>query len=131
MAMARKVPLMDRYTRSGQWQARVQVPVRRVAGKTLGLIGFGRTAQEVARRARAFDLRVMAYAPRFDREAGDALQVSRVELKELLRCSDFVSLHVPLTAETQHLIGDSGEAERQFRREADQHSGMIPNTIGA
>ena len=74
---------------------------KRVHGATLGVVGFGRIGQAVARRARGFGMRVL-YTSRSDGPLGDA---ARVDLGELLASSDFVSIHVPLSAETRHLIG--------------------------
>ncbi len=107
LAAARKLLLMDRYTRTGRWQARSEEEVRRVAGKTLGLVGFGSIAQQVARRAGAFDLRVVAYDPYLDRGRAQSLGVLQVGLEELLEESDFVSLHVPLSSQTSHMIGET------------------------
>jgi D-3-phosphoglycerate dehydrogenase len=100
LALARSLLEMDRRTRSGKWQARTEVPAHRVAGKTLGLVGFGRIARAVARRALAFDLQVMAYDPYIQDST-----IPMVGLDELLRSSDFVSLHLPLTPEARGLIG--------------------------
>jgi phosphoglycerate dehydrogenase-like enzyme len=74
-----------------------------VHGATLGLIGFGRIGQAVARRAAGFAMRVLYFDPS-DPTAGAALGASAVDLETLLRESDFVSLHVPLTPQTRHLI---------------------------
>jgi glyoxylate reductase len=74
-----------------------------LAGATLGLVGFGRIAAAVGRRARGFDMRLLHTARRDHLEAA-ALGSRRVELDELLAESDFVSIHVPLTDETRHLI---------------------------
>ncbi|MGI8989851.1 MAG: C-terminal binding protein [Bryobacteraceae bacterium] len=106
LALSRKLFVMDRWTRQGQWQARVQVPTYRIAGKTLGLVGFGRIAQAVARRAAAFDLQVLCFDPCLDPVAAERLGVHSTDFSGLLRHSDFVSVHVPLTPETRHLIGD-------------------------
>ncbi len=116
LASARKLILMDRYTRSGHWQARGQEKVRRIAGRTLGLVGFGNIAQEVARRAVVFHLKVLAYDPYLDRARARSLGVVEVGLEELLEKADFVSLHVPLTEKTSHMIGD-GEL-RKMKAEA-------------
>jgi D-3-phosphoglycerate dehydrogenase len=107
LAVARKIVRMDRHTRSGEWQARGTEEVHRIGGKTLGLVGFGAIAQQVARRAGSFDLRVMAFDPALDRERANALGVEAVELDELLRSADFISLHAPLTERTRHMIGES------------------------
>jgi phosphoglycerate dehydrogenase-like enzyme len=73
--------------------------------KTVGLVGFGAVGQAVAARLRAFDARVIAFDPYAGAERADSLGVARVALDELLRESDFVSLHAALTPETNGLIG--------------------------
>ncbi len=107
LAVARKIVPMNRHTRSGEWQARATEEVHRIAGKTLGLVGFGAIAQQVARRAGSFDLRVVAFDPALDRARAKALGVEPVQLDELLRSADFISLHAPLTERTRHMIGES------------------------
>ena len=106
LGTARKLIVMDRYTRTGFWQARGREKVRRIAGKTLGLVGFGAIAQAVARRALAFDLQVIVYDPYLDRERASNLGVIETSLDELLQQADFVSLHVPLTDRSLHMIGE-------------------------
>ena len=106
LAFTRRLFDMDRCTRTGQWQARVRVPTRRLAGKVLGLIGFGRIARAVAHRARSFDLRILAYKPGLDAETAERFQVQLSGLDTLLTTSDFVSLHLPLTPQTRHMIGE-------------------------
>jgi glyoxylate reductase len=108
MAAARRVAEGDRYLRAGRFHgwAIDMLLGQDVWGATLGLIGVGRIGSAVARRARGFDMRVLytdavALSPELERELG----ATRVELDELLRESDFVSLHVPLTPETHHLVG--------------------------
>ncbi len=106
LALARRLFDMDRCMRTGQWHARIRVPVHRVAGQTLGLIGFGRTARAVAERARAFDLRVLAHKPGLDPITAERFHAEVTDLDTLLRDSDFVSLHVPLTSQTRKMIGE-------------------------
>ena len=77
---------------------------REVAGKTLGVVGFGRIGQAVAARAPGFGMEVL-YASRRPRASGNGLAARHVDLASLLREADVVSLHVPLTDETRHLIG--------------------------
>jgi glyoxylate reductase len=83
-----------------------------IAGRTLGLVGFGRIAAAVGRRARGFGMQLL-HTARHDHAEAEALGSRRVELDELLASSDFVSLHVPLTEETRHLI--DGEALRKMK----------------
>ena len=107
LAAARKLIVMDRHTRQGHWQARAQETVRRISGKTMGLVGFGRIAQEVARRASAFEMKVIAYDPFIDLVRAQSLGVGVVELGNLLQQADFVSLHTPLNRQTLHMIGEA------------------------
>lgn len=108
LAVARRLPEAERFLRAGQWR-RWEVDLlcgADVHGRTLGIVGFGRIGQAVARRARGFGMRVLycnRSAPPADIEA--ELGALRVPLDLLLRESDFVSLHVPSTADTHHLIG--------------------------
>jgi glyoxylate reductase len=102
LAAARRVVEGDRVVRAGGW---TEVDPgwmlgSEVTGKTLGLVGFGRIGQAVARRAAGFDLRILYASPR----EADFPGARRVTLDELLRRSDFVSLHIPLTPATQDLL---------------------------
>ena len=106
LATARKLILMDRHTRMGHWQARNEQKVRRIAGQTLGLVGFGAIAQDVARRALAFDLNVIACDPNLDRARARSRGVVEASLDDLLQQADFVSLHVPLSEQSRHMIGE-------------------------
>jgi glyoxylate reductase len=108
LATARRLPEAERFLRAGKWQ-RWDVDLlcgADVHGRTLGLVGFGRIGQAVARRAKGFGMRVL-YASRSDAPDGVAAELSarRLPLDAVLRESDFVSLHVPLLPETTHLIG--------------------------
>ena len=103
LALARKVVFLDRRVRQGQWDYRDLTPIPRLAGKTLGLVGFGRIARATGRKARAFGMRILAYDPYVKEVAEEEAQL--VGLPELLAASDFVSIHVPLLAETRHFIG--------------------------
>ena len=106
MSAARRVVEADRYTRDGQWVTWGPSVLlgRDLFGGTLGIVGFGAIGQAVARRAQGFNMRILSTR----RSAGQPppdVQATAVPLDDLLRQSDFVSLHVPLTAETRHLIG--------------------------
>jgi len=106
LALARKVVLLDRDMRVGRWKARSREDVRRISGKTLGLIGFGRIGQEVARRASAFDLKIIVHDPFINTVRAKSFKVELVGLGDLLQRADFVSLHTPLNEETRHMIGE-------------------------
>ena len=109
LALARHIVVYNDDVRAGVWDASGGVPERmeRVEGQTLGLIGLGQTAQAVAARARAFGLRAIGHSPRAPDSAFEAAKVERVPLDDLLRQSDFVSVHTPLRAQTHHLIGEA------------------------
>jgi D-3-phosphoglycerate dehydrogenase len=106
LALARRLPYMTAAMRRGDWSARHHSGVHRLAGRTLGLLGFGASAQAVARRAAAFDLRLLAWArnPGKYRETAATLKVEWRELDQLLKESDFVSIHLPLVDETRHVL---------------------------
>ena len=103
LACGRKVALYDRLTRYGRWEVPPGKPIFRLEGNTLGLIGFGRIAREVARRASAFGMRVLYADPLVSQEQAATLGVN-VELPTLLAEADFVSLHTPLTMTTRDMI---------------------------
>lgn len=89
--------------REGQWQV-PREGVRRLRGRRLALLGLGRIGREVAARAAALKLEVLVYDPYLTADPPDARRVGSLE--EALKEADFVSLHLPLSAETRHLIGD-------------------------
>jgi D-3-phosphoglycerate dehydrogenase len=90
--------------RQGNWE-KTRFAGREIAGRRLGLVGFGRIGREVALRARAFHMDVWAYDPVLPQWPEDFAWVKRVELRELLVASDVVSIHVPLAESTQGMIG--------------------------
>lgn len=102
LACARKIAFYDRMVRAGRWEVPPGKPIYRLAGRTLGLVGFGNIARQVAVRAAAFGMRVL-YADPFVKEGPG----KKVEMNALLSESDFVSLHPPLTAETRKLMNDA------------------------
>ncbi len=109
LSFARRIPYMQDAMRKGHWTARQHPGVHRIAGQTLGLIGFGASAQAVARRAAGFGLQLLAWtrSPANHSETAAALGVTMVSLDELLIRSDFASIHLPLNAQTRHLLGAS------------------------
>jgi glyoxylate reductase len=109
LATARRLIEGDRMTRSGKFEfwAPLHFLGQDVGGKTLGIVGFGRIGRAVARRAGGFDMKVIYYnRARLDKDEEDRLGVRFASLEELLKESDFVSLHAPLRVETHHLIGE-------------------------
>jgi len=106
LASARKIPFYDRMVRSGRWEVPPGKPIYRLVGRTLGLIGFGNIARQVAVRAAAFGLAVL-YSDPFVKEGLFKVPGKAVDLDTLLRDSDFVSLHPPLTPQTRKMIGET------------------------
>jgi glyoxylate reductase len=107
LASARRLGEAERLLRSGGWEAwgPMQLTGPDVWGKRLGVVGFGRIGQAVARRARGFDMDLAYHDQYRNEEAERELGARYLELDELLRTSDFISIHTPLTPETTHLIG--------------------------
>jgi glyoxylate reductase len=109
LAAARRLGEAERLLRSGGWDAwgPKQLTGPDVWGKTLGVVGFGRIGQALARRARGFDMD-LAYQDQYRNEDAErGLGARYLDLEELLRTSDFVSIHTPLTDDTHHLIGEA------------------------
>jgi D-3-phosphoglycerate dehydrogenase len=120
LALARKLPQMAQAVADGAWSRskRQASTNQRLSGQVLGLIGFGYSARAVARRARAFGFRVIATRRNQIalRDVADELGVEMVSLDRLLAESDHVSLHLPLTTETYHLLDEA--ALRRMKRSA-------------
>ena len=106
LALARRVPAADRSMRAGQWD-RKSFNGTELQGKTLGLLGAGRIGSEVARRARAFGMRVLAYDPFLTEERARSIGLELAPLDEIMREADIVSVHVPLSDATTNLIGEA------------------------
>jgi D-3-phosphoglycerate dehydrogenase / 2-oxoglutarate reductase len=105
LAAARKVAFYDRMVRSGTWAVPPGKPLYRLAGSTLGLVGFGNIARQVAVRAAAFGMHVL-YCDPFVNEGQFGEPGRKTELPQLLREADFVSVHPPLTPQTRGMIND-------------------------
>ncbi len=105
LALARRLLPLHRDAAAGRWRQPQAWALAPVHGQTLGIVGFGYIGRAVARKARAFDMRLLAHDPYGDPNAAEELGATLVPLPELLAQSDYVSLHTPLTPETRHLIG--------------------------
>lgn len=106
LALVRKVPAADRSMRAGEWD-RKSFNGTELYGKTLGLVGAGRIGTEVARRARAFGMRVLAFDPYLTAERAATLEIEVGTLEDVLKRADAITLHVPLTDATANLISDN------------------------
>ena len=104
LACARKIVPYDRALQAGDWSLQTGMPVYRLAGRTLALIGFGKIGRTLARKAAALNLRLLAHDPWVPAAEIRAAGVEPVSLDEALARADFLSLHTPLTEDTQHLL---------------------------
>jgi D-3-phosphoglycerate dehydrogenase len=104
LALSRYIPQANSQLKSGLWQRQKFVGAE-LRNKVLGLAGLGNVGSEVARRAQCFQMRVIAYDPFISPEYAAKLRVELVSFEELLSQADFISLHLPLTAETRGIIG--------------------------
>ena len=105
LASSRRVRALDRAVRAGVWSTLgVAGEVRRLRGQVLGVVGFGRTGRAFAEKAAALGLRVVAHDRYVDADVIRSAGAEPVALAELLERSDWISLHLPLTHETRHLI---------------------------
>jgi len=108
LGLARRLLQLDKGFREKDWSIRQRVDIRRVEGKKIGFVGFGRLAVEVAIRAKAFGLSIFAYDPYVSEEIiknHDAVKVNSLE--EIFSQCDIVTLHLPLTPDTYHLIDEN------------------------
>lgn len=105
LAAWRKLPQAQRVARGGSFALDPLLPLRRLGGHTVGLLGFGRIAREVASRLRAFEVELIAHDPVAGGEAAATLGVQLVDLETLYRRAHVLSIHVPLTEATRGLVG--------------------------
>jgi D-3-phosphoglycerate dehydrogenase len=105
MALSRNIPAASQSVKQGKWDRKKFMGVE-LYGKVLGIIGLGRIGTEFAKRAQSFEMKVMAYDPYLTAEKAKIMNVEPVNLDTLLRNSDFITVHTPLTEETRHLLGE-------------------------
>ena len=103
LALARQIPEADRSTHAGKWEKNEFMGVE-ITGKTLGIIGCGNIGSIVADRALGLKMKVIAYDPFLSEERARDLGVEKVELDELLKRADFITLHTPLTDKTKNIV---------------------------
>ncbi len=104
ISLVRRIPEADASVRAGKWE-RSRFMGSELNGKTLGIIGLGNIGREVALRARAFGMNVLYYDPYLPAGAAAGSPVTASPLKDLLETADIISIHIPLSDETRHLIG--------------------------
>ena len=101
LALARYIPLHDRLVRTGTWQRHTGSDVY---GKTLGILGLGKIGKGMARRGRGFSMRVVAHDPFWDDAFARSHQVERLPLDDVVRAADFLTLHLPASPDTYHVM---------------------------
>jgi D-3-phosphoglycerate dehydrogenase len=105
LALARSVPAADRAMKEARWEKRSFLGSE-LRGKTLGVVGLGRIGQEVVHRARAFGMQVIAHDPFISVEIANGIGVRLLSLDEVCEASDYLTLHLPSTTETKHLLDE-------------------------
>ena len=115
-ALNKKLFTLADALRSGDWGYSSVVPLHRIAGSTLGLAGFGRIPQSVAKKMKGFDVHILAYDPFCSAEKMSEMGVEKVELSQLLEESDSISIHCPSTPETHHMF--NSDAFRAMKKTA-------------
>ncbi len=108
LCAARNIPQLHEAVTNAEWPRSEGIEL---AGKTLGIVGFGAIGKRLALRAKAFEMDVLAYDPYFDAAFAEANGIKQADLDTLLRSANVVSLHVPLTDATRHMIGEKQIAE--------------------
>jgi D-3-phosphoglycerate dehydrogenase / 2-oxoglutarate reductase len=114
LTAVRKIPLANDQVHAGTWKMPNVVPIHRLRGSVLGLVGFGRIPQLVAPKAKSFGMRVVAFDPYVPADVFRNLGVEKVEFAALLTMSDYVSIHSPLTPETKGLF--NADTFRQMKK---------------
>ena len=116
LALARKIPLSNALVQAGRWEMPAVVPIHRLAGRVLGLVGFGNIPRALAPKAKAFGIRVVTNDPYVSAQTLAAAGVEGVSFDELLAISDFVSIHAPLLPSTRGLF--NAEVLRKMKKGA-------------
>jgi len=114
LSLARKIPFSNQLVRAGRWEMPAVVPIYRLEGRVLGLIGLGNIPRRLAPKAKAFGIEVIAYDPYVPHDVLKGLGVAGVELDRLLQRSDFISVHAPLTPQTRGLL--NADAFRKMKQ---------------
>src|SRR6476646_5363431 len=110
LAMARHIPQANASTRAGKWEKKKFLG-NELRGKTLGVVGLGSIGREVVKRAKAFEMKVITHDPYVSPQSAAALEVPLLTLPELYKQSDYITLHVALTPETDHMLNADAFAQ--------------------
>jgi len=121
LSCARKIFLFSQAIKRGNWDWKLGKPMMRLSEQKLGLIAFGKVARRVARKAHVFGFSLMGFDPYVDEKDFQAERVRKVDLEYLLKNSDIVSVHAPLTPDTRHMLG-----QKEFEKM--KNSSFLVNT---
>ena len=104
LSLGKKLPILTKALKNGEWGYDSIVPLKRISESTVGLVGFGRIPQLVAKKMKGFGCRILAYDPYTEPQAMEEAGVIRADLETILKESDYLSVHVPLTKDTKGMI---------------------------
>ncbi len=111
LSLIRKIPLSNKLVQGGRWEMPAVVPIRRIEGTVLGLIGFGHIPRLVAPKAQAFGIKVIAHDPFAKPDVFKAANVESVDLDTLFKTSDYISVHAPLLPATRGMMNAAAFAK--------------------
>ena len=103
LTLLKNIPLMHQETLIGNWP-RTSISSRELRGKTIGLLGFGLIAKKVSTLAKVFDAKIIAYDPYLDQSVGNQFDTKLLDINDVFRMSDIISIHLPLTENTKNLL---------------------------
>lgn len=116
LTTTRKVALLSNSVKRGVWDRTLAFPIHKYRGQTLGLLAFGNIARTLVPKAKPFGFQIIAHDPYISQQAADSYGVRMVDLPTLLKESDILSIHAPLTPKTHHIIGE--QELRQMKKSA-------------
>ena len=105
LALGKKLPILTEAFRNGDWGYGSVVPLYRLSECTVGLVGFGRIPQMAARKLKGFGMRILAYDPYASEQTAKEAGVVLTDMEQIIKESDFISVHCPLAKDTRHIIG--------------------------
>jgi len=106
LSLSRKIIWADRNVKENGWDWKSVQPISRLKDKTVGIIGFGRIGRKVAQRLKGFEVKILSYDPYVPEEIFKEYGVEKVDFETLIKESDIITVHTPLTDETRHMIGE-------------------------
>jgi len=115
-ALARKLCILTNSVKKGQWNWHIIKPVFKIKGQTLGIVGLGKIGRSLAKKAKGLEMSLVCYDPYIDPQIAEKHRVKLVSFENLLKESDFISIHAPLNEESQGMFGE--EEFKMMKEEA-------------